>query len=100
MGTTMMPAGIDPEIDKFNQETLLNLLNEGNAFDTEMILQEKDRLEISFTIGPPKDSFITYGFEYKNRKWQAEPFDPFGWMYQHNEEQSGKIKNPLQRKSK
>ena len=100
IGTTMMPYYIDPVTDKFNIGQLLNLLNDGDPFDTEIIPQERDRLQISFTIGPGKDDFITYGFEYQNHKWQEEPFDPFGWMYQYSEEQSGKIKNPLQRKSK
>jgi len=100
MGTTMMPFSIDPETDKFNINQLLNLLNDGNPFDTEITLQEKDRLEISFTIGSWKTNIVTYGFEYSNHKWQEEPFDSLAWMYQHNEEQSGKIKNALQRKSK
>lgn len=96
IGQAMLPASIDPADDTFNQSLLLNLLNEGDIFDVEIKPSAKDRLEISLLIGPGKEDRITYGFECKQDKWVATEYDPLMWMWNHDEEKSGEIKNALQ----
>jgi hypothetical protein len=97
IGEPMLPAFISPEDDSFNREKLQLLLNEGNAFDTDIIAAEKDRLEISFCIGPEMTDRISYGFEFRNGKWEPIEFDPLAWMGEYEEQEAGKIKNPMQR---
>jgi hypothetical protein len=92
IGTAVMPYYMTTRQTNSILTSFLNLLNDGNPFDTETIAQERDRLQISFTIGPEKGSVITYGFEYNNGKWQEEAFEPFGWIYQYSEEHREKLR--------
>ncbi len=91
MGLPVMPADIDPATDAVNQNLLLSLLNEGNAFDKPLYPVNKDRLQISFTT--PDGGLLSYGFIYKKGAWQACEFDYFNWFTEHDEIKEGKIKN-------
>jgi hypothetical protein len=42
---------------------------------------------------------FTYSFKFKKGKWEAEETDPFDIMNHFDEENSGKIKSVLKRKT-
>jgi hypothetical protein len=100
LGSAVMPAQIDPAIDKLNEQLLFRLLNEGNAFDAYIIPLEKDRLEISFFVGPEPYERVTYGFEFKKGKWAKRTYDVFEWEMHHSAWEQGKVKNALERRNK
>lgn len=83
-----------------NQTILERLLNEENIFDVAIIPKSKDRLELSFTCNDYRQNIMTYGFEYTKGKWISKEYNCFDWMYNHDEEGFGKIKNALERINK
>ena len=93
------PIGFDEHLqdkDPHNPVILCNKLNEGNLFDAPMIVEEGDRLLISFLF-KGNTEHINYGFEYKKEKWRVIDFEYFDWAYEHEEIQEGKIKNAIKR---
>lgn len=90
IGDPIMPASIDPEKDKYNENLLLQLLNEGNAFDEPLYPIEKDRLQISFEC--KDDSRVNYGFIFENNTWKIIDYDFFEWEAKHDEIQEGEIR--------
>lgn len=99
IGTAMIPTyAIDPNF-VFNETTLLNRLNEPDAFDFPIQPLNKDLFEI--VINNHASDYIkrfTYTFLYKKDKWIVSDADPFTIMNHYNEEKSGKIKSALKRK--
>ncbi len=96
IGEAMLPASISFEDDKFNRDTLLRLLNDGNVFDVDMKPSYKDRLQLTFTNSSSSEKFqIDYGFEYLNDRWELIEFDHLEWMWHHEEDLFGKIKNAM-----
>lgn len=95
MGEPMLPASISPEDEAFNAALLLKLLNEGDVFDTDLQPQNKDRLQLSFSVSQPAEKsgrqHIHYGFEYHNGQWQHQLYEPLEWESTHDEEEQGKI---------
>jgi hypothetical protein len=101
MGLPMMPTSMRDLSFEENQATLLNRLNEPDAFDVPMKFKAKDLLEI--VINNNASDFyetFTYTFKFKKGKWQAEETDPFEIMNDFDEENSGKIKSVLRRNIK
>lgn len=101
MGMPMMPTSMRDLSFEENQSTLLNRLNESDAFDVPLEFKAKDLLEI--VINNNTSDFyetFTYFFKFKKGKWEAEETDPFEIMNQFDEENSGKIKIALKRKIK
>jgi hypothetical protein len=99
IGEALLPAYIDPATDALNKNLLLQLLNQEDIFDFELVPQEKDRLQLSFLVKPIYgDDHLSYGFEFRKRKWRLTSFDYLQWMWHHEEEARGKIKNGLKRK--
>jgi hypothetical protein len=95
MGMPMMPTSMRDLSFEENQSTLLNRLNEADAFDTPLKFNEKDLLEIVINNTLDFDATFTYSFKFKKGKWVAEETDPFEVMNHFNEEESGKIKTAL-----
>jgi hypothetical protein len=84
---------------KVNKTVLLDRINEVDAFDVPLSLQNKDILEIVINNNNAMgiDSF-TYTFKFVKDKWKAVENDVFKIMNDYEEEQSGKIKSALKRK--
>lgn len=99
VGMFMLPHILSEEIEVRNKNLLLTLLNQPDTFDKNIIPRQGDLLELSFSCGDD-DRKITYGFKYNRGKWQEEGFDPLVWMWHHDEEQYGKIKNALKRNNR
>jgi len=98
MGEPMMPTSMIDFNFFENQTSLLNRLNESDAFDVPMKFKAKDLLEIVINNNSKIQDPFTYTFKYKKGKWEAEETDPFEIMNHFDEEKSGKIKNTLKRK--
>lgn len=96
IGEAMLPYGIRPDDNEFNEDLLGRLLNHGNVFDFAYIPIKKDRLQLSFTLNPRNsepvwDSYVHYGFEYMKGKWRNIGFDTLEWEWRHEELSHGKI---------
>ncbi len=101
MGTSMMPTSMRDLSFEENQTTLLNRLNEPDAFDVPMKFKAKDLLEVVINNNASDfDKTFTYTFKFKKGKWVAEETDPFDIMNHFDEENSGKIKSAVKRNTK
>lgn len=100
IGTVLPPYFIDPVVDEINRKQLILLLNSKNVFDCDITFNTKDRLLISFGIGNTDRERINYGFAYHNNSWQELEYDPLQWIWNHEESETGKIKNALKKKKK
>ena len=98
MGEPMMPTSMRDLSFEENQSTLLNRLNEPDAFDVSMNFKTNDILEIVINNTSDFYETFTYSFKFKKGKWEAEESDPFDIMNHFDEENSGKIKSALKRK--
>ena len=76
-----------------NQQTLLNRLNEIDAFDQLMNFKNEDQLEIVINNHNDDKSRMAFCFKYKNGKWIEEGYDVFGLMNHYDEYMFGKFKN-------
>lgn len=97
MGEPMMPTSMRDLSFEENQSTLLNRLNEPNAFDVPLKFKAKDILEIVINNTSDFYETFTYSFKFKKGKWEAEETDPFDIMNHFDEENSGKIKSALKK---
>lgn len=100
MGMSMLPTSILDLSFEENQSTILNRLNESDAFDVPLKFKPKDILEIVINNTSIFYETFTYSFKFKNGKWLAEETDPFEIMNHYDEENSGKIKSALKRNTK
>jgi hypothetical protein len=89
IGEPVMPAVIDPAKDRDNQNLLLKLLNEGNAFDAPLFPMEKDKLLISFDLGDK--GRLSYGYLFKKGQWHHTEYDIFEWQQTYKEVKEGSI---------
>ncbi|NRT14900.1 hypothetical protein HNP99_001244 [Flavobacterium sp. 28A] len=97
MGTPMIPTAMIDSNFKLNKTTLLNRVNEIDAFDIPLEFQNKDLLEIVINNNVTGIDRFTYSFTFTKDKWKAIGEDPFEIMNNYEEEQSGKIKSALKR---
>lgn len=97
MGEPMIPTSMIDLSFSENQATLLNRLNESDAFDIPMKFKAKDLLEIVINNNSKSQEPFIYSFKYKKGKWLAEETDPFEIMNHFDEENSGKIKSALKK---
>jgi hypothetical protein len=97
MGEPMMPTSMIDSSFAENQATILNRLNEIDAFDIPLKFKAKDLLEIVINNNSKFQDSFTYSFKLKKGKWMAEETDPFEIMNHFDEENSGKIKSALKR---
>lgn len=96
MGMPMMPTSMRDLSFEENQSTLLNRLNEADAFDIPLKFKAKDLLEIVINNNTLDfDATFTYSFKFKKGRLVAEETDPFEVMNHFDEEESGKIKTAL-----
>ncbi|MCO6462547.1 MAG: hypothetical protein J5I52_00220 [Saprospiraceae bacterium] len=99
MGIPMLPQEweIGKENDKYNKMKLEALLNEGNCFDVDLSINNKDILELHFCYtsktNPKTTTYLVYEFIYKKNKWIVNEYDPFNT--DKLQKQQGKIKNPF-----
>lgn len=100
MGEPMIPTSMIDSSFAENQATILNRLNEIDAFDIPLKFKAKDLLEIVINNNSKCQDSFTYSFKYKKGKWMAEETDPFEIMNHFDEENSGKIKSALKRINK
>ena len=95
LGETMMPC-VNPLVDdELNERNLSALLNDGQVFDFDIQLKNKDLLQLAFKFNGDKEQHNNYGFEFKNGKWKTVEYDLFGWMYHHEEFKYGKVKQAI-----
>jgi hypothetical protein len=99
MGMPMMPSSMRDLSFEENQSTLLNRLNDLDAFDVPLKFKAKDLLEIVINNTADYHKIFTYSFKFKKGKWEAEETDPFDIMNHFEEVNSGKIKSALKRKT-
>lgn len=100
MGLPMMPTSMSDLNFVENQAVLLKRLNEPDAFDVPIEFKPKDQLEIVINNTLNFYEAFTYSFKYYKGTWTAIEADPFDLMNHFDEEQSGKIKSALKRKTK
>lgn len=87
----------DPNFET-NQYTLLTRLNEPDAFDVPLQLQNNDKLVITINCQPGEmDKLFTYAFDYRNGKWVTSDDNPFDLINEYNEEAFGKLKSAVTR---
>ena len=98
MGEPMMPTSMRDLSFEDNQATLLNRLNEPDAFDCPLKFKAKDLMEIVINNTSDFYETFTYFFKFKKGKWMAEEADSFDIMNHFDEEKSGEIKSALIRK--
>jgi hypothetical protein len=83
MGDPVLPGNfyISKDNNEHNRTRLEEMLNEGNCFDVDLPLSNRDMLEIRFncpSIVPGKEGVsLVYAFEFMNNKWNAIEYDPF-----------------------
>jgi hypothetical protein len=105
VGCPIFPASIPKEIEKHNISFLKKQLNDGNCFDFEVRIEEKDRLQ--FIFSPIKSelddmavwngNYIEYTFAFEKGKWKKLKYEPF--IQNGVEKLVGKIKNAMERNS-
>jgi hypothetical protein len=100
IGMPIMPTYMTDLSFEENQATLLNRLNEADAFDIPLTFKAKDIMEIVINNTSAYQDPFTYSFQYKKGKWITEETDSFEIMNHFDEEISGKIKNALKRNKK
>jgi hypothetical protein len=93
----IMPYAPEENIEKYNEETLLRLMNTPSTFDVELNPNACDRIQLHFTIN--EEQFMDYGFEYKSSKWVLKEYNQFGWDEKYDESKHGKIVNALESKT-
>jgi len=99
MGLPVLPQGfeIGHETDRNNGDSLQAMLNEGNCFDVELQIDNKDILELHLSCTLKSDNknevHLVYEFEYKKGKWRKTSFDPFNTDKLQKDQ--GKIVNPF-----
>jgi hypothetical protein len=98
MGMSMMPTSMRDLSFEENQSTILNRLNESDAFDIPLKFKAKDIMEIVINNTSDIYKSFTFTFKFKKGKWEPEETDSFEIMNHYDEEISGKIKNALKRK--
>ncbi len=96
IGLSLLPFDVDVAADHFNSTLLLKRVNEPDAFDVAIHPKTNDRLQISLQCGQSQESYIHYGFTFKNNRWVEEKYDCFEWMWKHEEAAFGKIKTALE----
>ncbi|RNL54168.1 hypothetical protein [Pedobacter jejuensis] len=97
LGEVIMPY-FNPSVDVgLNEDTLLKLLNEGNVFDFDIELKDKDLLHLAFKFNGD-EQHNNYGFEFKKGKWKNVGHDFLTWMWHHEEYKYGKIKTEYKNK--
>ncbi len=89
MGSMLPPMNILITTARYNNKSLLSLINDPSSFDVDLKPKAKDRLQLHFTIDSVQ--FLDYGFEYKDNKWVSKKYHPFGWQEKYAEDKGGKI---------
>jgi hypothetical protein len=91
MGMPMFPDHLLPGF-KDNEELLTKALNTPEAFDTNINLKSKDRIEV--VINNKSNDYTTYNytFEYKKGQWKPIESDCFELMNRYDKLATGKLK--------
>lgn len=80
-------SALNPNFES-NKKLLLQALNHGHPFDTDLKFREKDVLELHFK---GEDQEETYGFSYHNSQWEYEEFHPLELMNEFDEIEKGVV---------
>ncbi|MEZ5539064.1 MAG: hypothetical protein R3E63_03720 [Pseudomonadales bacterium] len=94
IGTIQPPYYLDPAVDAINREHILARLREVDAFDVALQPADGDLLVLSFQAA---DGKVDYGFEYSAGCWREKEYNSLMWLWHHDEEMFGKIRNALAR---
>lgn len=97
MGSMIMPYAPEENVEKYNEEMLLKLMNTPSTFDVDLNPTSGDRIQLHFTIND--EQFMDYGFEYKSSKWVLKEYNQFGWDEKYDESKHGEIVNALETKT-
>ncbi len=94
MGTPMMPNYLTDPNFIVNNSTLVNRLNEPDAFDFPTAFKPKDQLVIVLNnLAKDYHKRLTYCFKFKNGRWVSEEYDVFELMNRYEEHAFGKMKH-------
>ena len=94
MGMPNLPLFFKTPGNKMNGAILLDLLNSGAAFDFDVGLRNKDLIHIALKFDH-EDDHHDYGFKYNSGKWKKTEYDSLMWMWHHEKDIFGKIKNAI-----
>jgi hypothetical protein len=98
VGEPMMPTSMRDQNFEMNKSTLLERLNEEDAFDFQMKFKEKDRLDVIINNRLNSDlSTFSYTFEYKQGTWRFIDTDPFDIVNFFKEVGGGKMSSVLKK---
>ena len=96
IGMPIMPTSLTDPNFIINETTLLNRLNESDAFDFPIQPLNKDLFEIVINNHAPNyENRFTYTFIYKKGKWIVSDAEAFTMINHYEEKKSGKIKTAL-----
>lgn len=98
IGSILPPADINEKLEKYNLNTLQKILNEGNSFDVEIQHEEKDILELHFTVKTSRNDlyfspYLVYAFVFRKGKWKSTEYDHFSNGL--SQVQGGKVIRPF-----
>ena len=94
----MMPTSMRDQNFEMNKSTLLERLNEEDAFDFQMKFKEKDTLDVIINNRLNSDlSTFSYTFEYKQGTWRFIDTDPFDIVNFFKEVGGGKMSSVLKK---
>lgn len=97
LGEIILPMDFIEVNYKKNQVTLLDRLNQQEAFDQPLDFKSKDILEIGINNNAKDKEGVYYTFEFKKGTWQIMDYDPFYLANNFDEKKFGKIKFALNR---
>lgn len=91
MGLPMFPDHLLPNF-KDNEEQLTKALNTPEAFDKNINLKSKDRIEVLLNNKANDNKSYNYTFEYKNGQWKPIESDCFELTNHYDRLIKGKLK--------
>jgi hypothetical protein len=86
VGEIMPPYELKRDLNKVNRRTLLKLLNRGNCFDKDLVMEEGTILKLTFEVPEITRNLVeefmrtsfSYAFTFKKGKWKNYKIDSFG----------------------
>jgi hypothetical protein len=85
---------LDPNF-KLNSQTVLNRLNEPDAFDKELHFERKDRLTVVIWLKKEDEEPVTYTYKHTGRVWKEAEEDPYTLREQYDTEAEGCLEYAL-----
>jgi hypothetical protein len=91
IGEVSLFIPFNEEMVQYNEATLLQRINEHDAFDIDLQPKSKDRLLVVLQCEPHFSEGLNIGFEFKKDKWIPCEYNSLEWMWKHAAAAEGKI---------